>query len=233
MVVTVSRHSAADLTDRLGIDQGKIRVIYNPVREWRHWARPGQLREQLGLRGRIISCVGRPEPHKNLVTLVQAMRIIVGQIDDEEIKLVIAGSPDERYPEAQQQAARLGLSERVVFTGYLDDARLGALYQTSDVFVFPSLYEGFGLPPLEAMRFGTPVVAGLRTAPPEVLGTAALAVDTRDPQAIAAGILAVLTNRSLAARLRQAGPCQAAHYSRRRAAEQYRQLYQELLCPAA
>jgi glycosyltransferase involved in cell wall biosynthesis len=230
MVVTVSRHSAADLSAYLGISQDKIRVIYNPVREWRHWVRPARLREQFGLRGRVVSCVGRQEPHKNLVSLVRAMRIVGQQIPDEDIKLVIAGSPDERYPEAQQEAVRLGLSERVLFTGYLDDARLGALYQTSDVFVFPSLYEGFGLPPLEAMRFGTPVVAGIRTAPPEVLGNAALAVDTRDPRAIAEGILDVLTNRVLAARLRQAGPRQAARYSRHRAAEQYRQLYQELMC---
>jgi glycosyltransferase involved in cell wall biosynthesis len=233
MVVTVSRHSAADLTDRLGIDPGRIRVIYNPVREWQHWTRPGQLREQLGLCGRVVSCVGRQEPHKNLITLVRAMRIVVQQAPDEEIKLVIAGSPDERYPEAHQEAMRLGLCDRVLFTGYLDDARLGALYQISDVFVFPSLYEGFGLPPLEAMRFGTPVVAGLRTAPPEVLGNAALAVDTGDPRAIAAGILDVLTDRALAARLRQAGPRQVAHYSRQRAAEQYRLLYQELLGVAA
>ncbi len=229
MVVTVSRHSAADLTDRLGIDPSRVRVIYNPVREWRHWVRPGQLREQLGLSGRVVSCVGRQEPHKNLITLVRAMHIIAQKVGDQEIKLVIAGSPDERYPEAHQEAVRLGLCDRVLFTGYLDDARLGALYQISDVFVFPSLYEGFGLPPLEAMRFGTPVVAGLRTAPPEVLGNAALAVDTGDPRALAAGILDVLTNRALAIRLRQAGPRQAAHYSRQRAAEHYLRLYEELL----
>ncbi len=228
-VVTVSRHSAADLTQRLGIDPGKVRVIYNPVREWQHWERPGRLREEFGLRGRVVSYVGRQEPYKNLVSLVRAMRIVVQQVPDEELKLVIAGSPDERYPEARHEAARLGLDGRVLFTGYLDDARLGALYQTSDVFVFPSLYEGFGLPPLEAMRFGTPVVAGIRTAPPEVLGDAALAVDTRDPRAIAAGILDILRDTTLANRLRRAGRLQSARYSRQRAAEQYWQLYQELL----
>ena len=85
------------------------------------------------------------------------------------------------------------------------------------------------MPPLEAMRFGAPVVAGNRTAPPEVLGDAALLVDPADPSAIAAAVLAVLKDSELATRLRQAGVQQVARYSRRRAAEQYLRLYQELL----
>jgi glycosyltransferase involved in cell wall biosynthesis len=228
-VVTVSNYSAHEIVSQLGVPREKIAVIYNPVREWKELAPADELRRRLGLDGRVVSYVGRQEPYKNVVSLVQAMRLVVGQAEDDKVKLVIAGAPDARYPDARREAARLGLADRVLFTGYLSEASLGALYQASDVFVFPSLYEGFGLPPLEAMRFGTPVVAGRRTAPPEVLGNAALTVDTEDPRAIADGILGILKDPDLARRLRQAGVQQAARYSRQRAAEQYLRLYEDVL----
>lgn len=232
-VVTVSHHSADDITRLLGVAPDKVRVIYNPVREWARAEPTTRFRQRLGLRGPVISYVGRQEPYKNVVALVRALRIVLDTLPNGQMRLVVAGSPDPRYPEVRQEADRLGLGEQVLFTGYLSDESLGALYQTSDVFVFPSLYEGFGLPPVEAMRFGTPVVAGGRTAAPEVLGDAALLVDPESPQAIAGGILGVLRDPALASRLRQAGKRQAARYSAHQAAWQYGQLYQEVLSDSA
>jgi len=228
-IVTVSRHSASDLVRRLHLDPAKIEVIYNPIREWQTVEPVGDFRRQFGLHGRIISYVGRQEPYKNVAALVRAVASVRQQMPGENLQLVIAGNFDARYPQTWDEVVRLSLQKHVVFTGYLAEASLGALYQASDVFVFPSLYEGFGMPPLEAMRFGAPVVAGNRTAPPEVLGDAALLVDPADPSAIAAAVLAVLKDSELATRLRQAGVQQVARYSRRRAAEQYLRLYQELL----
>src|SRR5439155_18789812 len=117
---------------------------------------------RFGLRGRIISYVGRQEPYKNIVALVQATALVLRTKAGQDVQLVIAGNSDARYPEAWQEVRRWALQNRVRFTGYLPEAALGALYRASAVFVFPSLYEGFGMPPLEAMRFGTPVVAGNR-----------------------------------------------------------------------
>jgi glycosyltransferase involved in cell wall biosynthesis len=228
-VVTVSNHSAADLVRLLRLDTRKVHVIYNPVREWSAVESAAELRRRFDLPGRVISTVGRQDPYKNLVTLVRAMRLVSDALGDPALRLVVAGSPNTLYPEARQEVSRLGLEGQVRFTGYLPDPSLGALYQVSDLFVFPSLYEGFGLPPVEAMRFGVPVVAGRRAALPEVLGDAAFFVDPQSPQALANGILKILNDPALAWRLRAAGAERSARYSHRKAASQYRQLYDELL----
>jgi glycosyltransferase involved in cell wall biosynthesis len=228
-VVTVSNHSAADIVRFLHLDPGKVHVIYNPVREWPTVEPVAELRRRLDLPGRVISTVGRQEPYKNLLTLVRAMRLVSDTLQDPSLRLVVAGSTSALYPEARQEVERLGLTNRIRFTGYLPEASLGALYQVSDLFVFPSLYEGFGLPPVEAMRFGVPVVAGRRAALPEVLGGAAFYVETQSPQHLAGGILEVLTDPALARRLRAAGLHRSARYSHGKAAAQYRRIYQDLL----
>jgi glycosyltransferase involved in cell wall biosynthesis len=228
-VVTVSRHSAADLARLLGLDERKLSVVYNPVRAWPTVEQAAELRRRLGLPGRVISAVGRQEPYKNLTALVRAFRLVADALADPLLRLVVAGSPSGLSPEIAQEARRLGLEGRVVLPGYLPEAALGGLYQVSDLFVFPSLYEGFGLPPLEAMRFGAPVVAVRRSALPEVLGDAAHYADGEGPPELAAAMLEVLRDPLLAGRLQRAGPRRAARYSRARAAARYRDLYAELL----
>ncbi|MGE3542241.1 MAG: glycosyltransferase family 4 protein [Candidatus Tectimicrobiota bacterium] len=228
-VVTVSQHSAADLTRLLRVPPHKLHVIYNPVRQWLSPGDPGAFRQRFGLHeARVIAYVGRHDPYKNLVNLIYAVARLQQTYHD-KLRLVIAGPADRRYTEAQATVHQLGLTEIVVFSGYLDDASLGTLYHLSDVFVFPSLYEGFGLPPLEAMACGTPVVASNRTALPEVLGEAALLVEPAQPHALAEAIRRVLTEPGLAQQLRQAGYERVACFSARRAAEQHLTLYQHLL----
>jgi glycosyltransferase involved in cell wall biosynthesis len=228
-LVTVSHYSAGDVCRHLRISAKKIHVIHNPVREWSIVEPVAEFRRRLGLHGRVISTVGRQEPYKNLLTLVRAMRLVVNALEEPLLRLVVAGSPNALYPEAQEEVHRLGLADRVLFAGYLPEATLGALYQASDLFVFPSLYEGFGLPPVEAMQFGVPVVAAHRTALPEVLGDAACYVDMDDPQALASSILELLRDPVLARRYRAAGIEQAARYSPGKAAAHYRRLYDVLL----
>lgn len=227
-VVTVSQHSAHDIARLLHVPVQKIHVIYNPVRAWGAIEPPAAFRQRLGLTGTVLAYVGRRDPYKNVLGLVRAMALLK-HMYPEPVQLVIAGPHDPRYPEAYTEVRRLQLTDTVVFPGYLDDASLGALYHVSDVFVFPSLYEGFGLPPLEAMSCGTPVVASNRTALPEILGDAALLVDPEDPQALAAGILRVLTDPTLAQQLRRAGYARAALFSASQAAAQYAALYERLL----
>jgi glycosyltransferase involved in cell wall biosynthesis len=228
-VLTVSRHSRAELVRLLGVPPAKVRVLHNPVRRWTAVETVEQFRQRWGLRGPVVSYVGRREPYKNLIALVRALGVVLGRARGGDLRLVVAGSPDARYPEALEEARRLGIADRVLFTGYLGDASLGALYQTSDVFVFPSLHEGFGLPPVEAMGFGTPVVCGRYAAAREVLGRAALYVDARDPRSIAGGILRVLKDPALAGRLRAAGAERAARYDAQEAARRHLEVYEGLL----
>jgi glycosyltransferase involved in cell wall biosynthesis len=226
-VVSVSRHAAGDIARLLGVPAKKIRVVHNPVRAWDETEAPASFRRRMGLAGRVISTVGRQDPYKNVAGLVRSLPDILASCPD--VSLVVAGPPDPRYPESVREAARLGVAGRVRFTGWLPDADLGALYRASDAFVFPSLYEGFGLPPLEAMRFGTPVVASDRTSIPEILGDAAVYADPEDPAALARAVIRVLSDRALAARLRAAGPRQASRYSAERAARGYLDVYREVL----
>jgi len=228
-VVTGSRHAAADIAQTLGGDPAKVRIIPNPIREWPAVEPVEVLRRQLDLPGRVISYVGRQEPYKNVLSLIRALPLVLQADGSADVRLVVAGSLPACFPEVCREVERLGLTGRVLFPGYLSEARLGALYRASSVFVYPSLYEGFGLPPLEAMRFGTPVLASRRTALPEILGDAALYADTESPASIASGILTLLRCPHTARQLRRKGKQLARQYSRRTIARTYLGLYREML----
>jgi alpha-1,3-rhamnosyl/mannosyltransferase len=126
---------------------------------------------------------------------------------------VVAGHWDPRYPEARALAERLGVASALRWLPGVADADLPALLSGAEVFAFPSLYEGFGLPPLEALACGAPVICGDVSSLPEVVGDAALRVDTRDTLALADGLRLLLSDRALRDRLRGAGPRRAAHFS--------------------
>ena len=174
------------------------------------------LRARLALPERYVLYLGSNKPHKNLVGLIEAWKIadrksanqqidesVNGQISksaNQQIpdhvsrityhasRLLIAGAWDERYPEAEQRVAALELGDSVTFLGPVAEADLPALYAGAELFVFPSLYEGFGLPVLEAMACGTPVICSNVSSLPEVAGSAALQVDPRDTDALAAAM---------------------------------------------
>src|SRR5262245_34374720 len=228
-VVTGSSHAARHIMTKLSVDPSRIRVFPNPVREWEQPLDADSLRRRLGLGPRVISYVGRQAPYKNVGSLVRALPVLNRLLPGPPVQLVVAGSRDDRHPETRQLVSKLGLERQVCFPGYLDESDLGALYRLSRAFVFPSLHEGFGLPPLEAMRFGTPVITGPHSALPEVLGDAALYVDTTDPAAIARGVATILTDPYRAAQLRLAGRRQLKRYSREHVSEAFVDLYREIL----
>jgi alpha-1,3-rhamnosyl/mannosyltransferase len=143
--------------------------------------------------------------------------------------LVIGGKIDPRYPEAQRLTASLGLERRVVFTDYLDDATRLALLQASSLFVFASRYEGFGLPPLEAMAEGIPVVASNAASLPEILGDAALFVAPDDVEGLARAMRTILSNPALAQQLSKAGRERAAQFTWKACASAHLALYESLM----
>jgi glycosyltransferase involved in cell wall biosynthesis len=231
-VITPSRHSREQIVQELGIDREKVCVIANPVRRWHAIEPVAAFRERWNIKGPMISYVGRQEPYKNLVNLVRAFHLVRQRHLDANVTLVVGGNPDPRYPEALREINRLGLAPFVRLTGYLSETELGTLYQSSNVFVFPSYHEGFGLPPLEAMSFGTPVVASCRGFAYEVLGKAAVYVNPTDPTSIADGIGAVLSNCRLAARFSAAGVRRSRRYQSWAAALSYLRAYESALVTA-
>jgi glycosyltransferase involved in cell wall biosynthesis len=197
------------------------------------------LRARLALPERYVLYLGSNKPHKNLVGLVEAWRIANQRISESAnhasrvthhaSHLAIAGAWDERYPEARQRVAALGLNDSVMFLGPVAEADLPALYSGAELFVFPSLYEGFGFPVLEAMACGTPVICSNVSSLPEVAGSAALQVDPRETDALAGAMDRVLSDAALREEMRRAGLAQAGRFSWTHTAQQTLDAYRRVL----
>ena len=180
----------------LGVDPA-FRVIPDPsLRE--------ETRRRLGLPFRFILFVGRHEPKKNLTALIDAFHLIRSH-GGCACKLVLAGTEGWRQEPVRRRIRQLGLEAEIVFPGYVSQETLPLLYNLADVFVFPSLYEGFGLPPIEAMACGVPVVCSDGGALPEVTGDAALRVDPSDTPRLAAAIQSVMQDSELRRQLIEKG----------------------------
>jgi glycosyltransferase involved in cell wall biosynthesis len=181
------------------------------------------VRRRYGLEGPFLLSVGSLEPGKNRERLLQAFaRLRAGGLKH---TLVVAGQRAWRYEGEAPLARRLGLADSVRFLGHVPQADLPALYSAAEVFVFPSLYEGFGLPALEAMACGTPVVASNVSALPEVVGDAALQVSPLDVEALADAMERLLRDGRLRSDLRERGLARAARFSWEKAARQTVEVY--------
>lgn len=175
-----------------------------------------------------ILWVGRPDPYKNLVSLVEAFaRLRKEHRCPAELRLV--GPKDARYPEAPQRAADLGVEDAITWVGYVPDEQLVAEYQNADVFVLPSLYEGFGLPVVEAMACGTPVICSDKGSLPEVAGEATLKVQSGDIMGLADAMKNVLTDDRMAKDMIAKGLEQASKFTWQSTARQTLQAYQKAL----
>lgn len=214
-VITVSRASRDDIVRELGVDPRKIVVIYNAVEERFRPLPRGEAREEVarrfGVEGEYILCVSNFLPHKNIARLIDAFREI--RRDGFSGKLVLAGSDVHTRPSLREQAEELGIADSVCFPGFVSDDLLPSLYNACRVFVFPSLYEGFGLPPLEAMACGRPVVVSDTPSVNEVVGDAGVRVDPNRTDSVAAGIRSLLEDEERQARYARAGLERAKGYS--------------------
>lgn len=228
-VITVSEFSKASLVKYFGARPENIRVIYegvDPRFRPLDKAELAPLRERLWLPESFVLYVGINKPHKNLPRLIEAFARVRQEVD---VDLVIAGKEDARYPQARVMADKLGLSEHVRFLGDVAEVNLPGLYNLADLFVFPSLCEGFGLPVLEAMACGIPVVCSGTSSLPEVVGDSALLVDPYSATDIAEGIVRAGTDSVLYERLRAKGLQRAARFSWRETARQTLAVYREAL----
>src|SRR6185503_10112276 len=176
---------------------------FSPVTDDRELQR---VRHTYGIDGPYILSVGSIQPRKNLARLVNAYALLRGKYSQSELpKLVLVGKCAWLYDETLRALEQTGVSESVILTGYVPERDLPALYSGALCFVYPSIFEGFGLPPLEAMKCGAPVIVGNKTSLPEVVGDAALMIDPFDINAIATAIQKVISNSELRSELRAKG----------------------------
>ncbi len=233
LVLVDSLATGADVSRQLGVGQERVRLLYPGVNP-RFRPLPATecepLRAQLGLPKSFLLFVGTLEPRKNLVRLIAAFAQLTAGGAYPDLHLVIAGRRGWLYEEIFAAVERLGLAERVRFLDFVDDAHLPGVYNLANAFVYPSLYEGFGLPVLEALACGTPVVTASVSSLPEVVGDAAVLVDPLDQASIASGIARALGEHE---RLRAAGPSQAQRFSWDSAAAGLIDIYRTLASPRA
>ena len=207
-IFTVSEQSKRDILKFFKVPPEKIVVTPNAIDD-RFWVEPSEevvrnIRERYQLSNSFILYVGNIKPHKNLERLIEAFHYVRSQ-GRSELELLIIGDEISKLQSLRRAVHKYDLHRYVRFHGYVPDETLAVLYRLASVFVFPSLYEGFGLPPLEAMASGTPVVTSNVSSLPEVVGDAAVLVDPYSADAIAEGILKVLHSAHLRAELRQRG----------------------------
>jgi glycosyltransferase involved in cell wall biosynthesis len=229
-ILTVSEASKRDILHLFNVKPEKIVVVHNAIDE--HFsATPSEehvarIRERYQLDHKFVLYVGNIKPHKNLVRLIEAFSQLRRTHDD--LKLLIIGDEISKLPALRRAVHSHKLHKYVRFLGYLKDDTLTVLYRLASVFVFPSLYEGFGLPPLEAMASGTPVVTSNVSSMPEVTGDAAVLVDPYDVESIEDGMRRVIDDPVLAQTLRERGLKRAREFSWAHSVEKTQRVYCEV-----
>jgi glycosyltransferase involved in cell wall biosynthesis len=247
-VIAVSMATCRDVEAVLGIQMSRMRVVYNapdpmfyapslpargtPNGEFGYPAEVQRVLERYRIHYPFLLYVGRTNPQKNIPRLVEAFAVLRGEIQDHpfyrDLRLLIIGDEISRYPALRHAVIQSRVEDTVRFLGFVPIDTLRSFYQAASAFVFPSLYEGFGLPPLEAMACGTPVVCSNVNSLPEVVGEAAEIVNPENVFDIARGMREVLLNLSLRESLVRRGFEQARRFSWERTAQQVLDAYEEI-----
>jgi glycosyltransferase involved in cell wall biosynthesis len=240
-LMAVSHATKQDIENLFTISPDKITVVENAIDE--RFVRPGRreegrlMLERYQVKDPFLLYVGSARPQKNIPRLIEAFAVIRGELREHaqfhKLKLLIIGDELSENPLLRQTVVRTRMQEHVRFMGYLPAESLRVFYQAAEVFVFPSLYEGFGLPPLEAMAQGTPVVTSNVSSLPEVVGDAAVLVHPENVFDIAKGVQQVLLDPELRQELRERGKRQLARFSWERSILQVMDIYSDIAGEAA
>lgn len=236
-ILAVSHFTKNDIERLFDIPGDAIEVVYNAIDErFRRGHTTDADRQFLAERYQVtypfIMYTGRISPHKNVVRIIEAFSALKAELQKEDkftdLKLIIIGDEISSHPDLRRTVIRSGVEEDVRFLGFLPIDVLRIFYDLAKVFVFPSLYEGFGLPPLEAMAHGTPVVTSNTSSLPEVVGNAAVLVNPENVFDIMRALHRVLVDQNLRERLKQRGYEQAARYSWESSVQRILQIYREV-----
>ena len=233
LVMTVSRASKRDLLGFFDVDESKILVIPNGIDPamTRELTREEieRVRQRFQLTGRNALFVGNIKPHKNVERLIAAFALLRQDAALSDVTLIVVGDDISKYPALRRKVEEHGLRSHVRFFGFVPEMTLVALYRAADIFVFPSLYEGFGFPPLEAMANGTPVITSKISSLPEVVGDAALTIDPCSTEEIALAMKTLFQDGALRARLSSSGRERARLFSWEKAVSQIHAAYMRVL----
>ena len=230
-VLTVSHATKADLVELVNADPARVHVIPHGCDPFFCAEAPEEelaaVRERHGLDRPFLLCVTNIKPHKNIKRLIEAFGQLAGNYPD--LDLVIAGGRLEEHAELDRLRSELALEHRIHSLGFLPKQEIRALYRNALIFVFPSLYEGFGLPPLEAMACGTPVVASRSSALPEVIERGGLLVNPFRVDAIAEAVRSLLENDNFRLALGLQGRRRAAAFDWDKSASRVLEIYHEVV----
>lgn len=230
-VLTISEHTRRDVIELLGVPAEQVVTTYCGVED-----RFGPLdrseveayRSARGLPDRYVLYLGTLEPRKNVATLLRAFAHLRSSFALPH-KLVLAGAPGWQYENLHASVAKLGIDSEVCFLGFVPEHEQALCYNAADLFAYPSLYEGFGLPVLEAMACGVPVVASNAASLPEVVGDAGIQVNPLDERALSEAMARVLGDAELSSALGAAGLERARHFSWKTMAAQTLEAYEQAL----
>lgn len=230
-IIAVSQSTKRDVTRLLGVPNEKVTVIYEAAhplfRPVDKSLAKAHVKAKYGIEGDFILFVSTLEPRKNLPTLLAAYHRLITSYKN-QTELVIAGHKGWLTQEVDQTIDKYHLRERVCFLGSVDNESLASLYNAARVFALPSFYEGFGLPPLEAMACGTPVIVSNTSSLPEVVGDAGVLVDPNDVEAWSAALARVLSDPELHAEMSEKGKRRASLFSWERAARDTLSVYRKV-----
>lgn len=233
-IITVSESSKNDIIKFLNVDESKIEIVYNGVdyeKFNKYYTEDIKLivRNKYNLPQNYILYMGTLEPRKNIDSIIEAFALIKKQKDFDNIKLVIAGKKGWLFEDIFNLVDKLNLKDHVIFTDYVDETDKPIIYNMAKLFVFPSLYEGFGIPVLEAMASSVPVIASNVSSLPEVAGNAAILVNPKDIEGIAKNIIKILSDDDLKNELVRKGHIQAQKFTWEASAEKLYNIYKEIM----
>ncbi len=221
-IIVPSENTKRDLVDHYQLDPNKINVIYHGYSTLfdgeKNTSEKEQVQKKYDLPERFILFLGTIEPRKNILALIEGFETAARRLDP-AIHLVIAGSPGWKNKPVFKRIAQSPFKERITHIGYIDTEDKPGLYQAAEIFAYPSYYEGFGFPIIEAMASGTPVITSNRSSLPEIAGSAAYFINPNKPHTIAEGLCRIVNDQELKNRLITDGYEQVKKFTWMKAAE--------------
>ena len=235
-IISVSKSTKKDIQEFFSVDEKKIEVVYEGVDHKRFTRRApngdslAYLREKYKIRSDYILFVGTLEPRKNLIRLLEAFYELLTENSEyrKKYQLLMAGNRGWLYDSIFDEIKSRGLGANVLFPGYIDAKDLPLLYQNATIFVYPSLYEGFGLPVLEAMATGAPVITSNSSSMPEIAGRAAALIDPMDVGGLKSVMMKFLDDEKLRASYSEKALLQSKKFSWEKCARQTLEIYREV-----
>lgn len=229
IILTISQNTKNEIMEFVKIDSDKIQIAYPAVDHSVFFQNKDYklIKEKYNIKTDYILYFGTLEPRKNITSIIKAFKIVSEK--NKDISLVLAGRKGWMYDEIFALAEEFKLEDKIIFTGYVPEEDASAIYSCASAFIFPSLYEGFGIPPLEAMACGTPVIASNTSALPEVVGNAGILVNPLDIENIAFEMDRLINDDKLKKEYSEKGLTQAKRFSWEESAKKALEIYRELV----